>query len=97
MDWNRTFKHLGEVSENQDVSFKFEYNGDKKYASHKTSCSCISSEWVDNTIIASYNTGTIPQLSKDNGRFYKESSKYLTIFFEDNTSQTLHLNCVIHV
>lgn len=97
MDWNRTTKHLGEVSENQDVSFKFEYNGEKEYLSHTASCSCISSKWIDNSISVSYNTGTVAQISKDNGRFHKEVSKHVTIFFKDNTSQTLHLNCMVHV
>jgi len=97
MDWNRTFKHLGEVAENTKVSFKFEYCGTKEYSSHKTSCSCISSDWVDNTITVSYDTGVVHEISKTNGKFYKESSRYVTIFFKDGTSQTLHLNCVVHV
>ena len=97
MDWNRKVKHLGEVAENTEVSFKFEYYGQKEYSHHTTSCNCISSNWIDNSIVVSYDTKTVSQISKDNGRFHKESSKYVTIFFKDNTSQTLHLNCVVHV
>jgi hypothetical protein len=94
MDWNRIYKHVGEVSEYTTVSFTFEYYGNKEYDSHTTSCSCIKSEWIDNKISLIFKANGVPQIAKKNGVFYSRNTRELTVKFKDGSSQVLTVEAV---
>lgn len=88
-NWDRTFRHLGEVKENTEYSVDFTYTGDKTIKEYKPSCNCISCTRKDNTLTLKFKTINIPELSKQHGRYYSEVVKTVTVIFDDNTNQEL--------
>ena len=87
-------KHFGEVKENSEVEFVFEYYGPKKYKSHVESCGCIDARWLQSKkLYVKFDVGE----NKLNGViFHKESTKSVTVYWQDGTSDALFIKAVVY-
>jgi hypothetical protein len=93
MEWNRTYKHFGEVPEDTSHSFTFVYNGDKEYLKHNAECQCVVSKWEGNKLTATIKADKITELAKNKyKRFYSEIKKNIFVHFKDGTAHRLELH-----
>lgn len=88
--WNKTYKHFGEVTPDTYVSHEFIYNGDKKILSTASSCGCTVSKLKNNKLTVTLNTGSLREDQE-----YKIKSSSVTIYYNDNTRDTLKVEAVV--
>lgn len=92
MSWDRYIKHFGEVAEHSILEHQFTYNGFKKLKLISPSCGCHE---------VKYNPDTgIVQVKMKTGRVvshlgFRRKDTYLTVHYEDGTSDKLHLEAII--
>jgi len=95
-EWNRVAKHFGEVAPNETFEYTFKYYGDKKYARHEASCSCITSEWKDNSIKLSFTIKEPDwEVLEKAGRNYSETYRTITVMFTDGSVAKLSLKAFV--
>jgi hypothetical protein len=91
MSWNKTTVHFGNIIEGETLSFSFKYSGTKKYKSHSTSCGCTTGNWINNTLQATFKPKDVPVAILATGVNNYISTKFITVFWQDNTSDKLTL------
>jgi hypothetical protein len=95
MEWNRTLKHFGELPEKHTVTQKFIYLGEKEYEKHEASCGCITSVWKNNELNATFTTSSVPANAKQIGKYFTETSKFITVHFKDGSKDRLEMRAII--
>lgn len=84
--------NFGKVPEQMQLKAVFEGIADMKpIAQIVPSCGCTKAEWIDNKVIAYYNTGMIPYHLGNQ----QEIRKTIVVHFQDETTETLALSAVI--
>ena len=97
MSWNKTTRHFGDLIEGETVSFSFKYFGDKIYDRHSVSCGCIiNHSWKDRVLTISWKPRDIPVAVLEANLNHYQVTKGITVFFSDNTSQTLYLKAIVY-
>jgi hypothetical protein len=97
--WQETSKNIGKVKQNSKADILFKYLGEKRVARdpvHRgwritTSCGCSSAKWdpQKGELTVSYGSGEIPKHLTMKGQTSYTTIKYITVNWEDGTSDKL--------
>jgi hypothetical protein len=90
VNWNRTYKHFGEVPQNATVEFTFVYSGDKIIRTVSTSCSCSTPFLEKDRITVSMKVGEITGKNE-----FKRKTGNITVEFHDDTKNILELEAIV--
>lgn len=90
-DWKTRVYNFGDVKEgSKNVEYTFEYEGEKEYKDHSSSCGCTTGKWGDNKIKVTYVLGKVPEhVKREKG--YMDIIKKVFINFKDGHQDELRL------
>jgi hypothetical protein len=88
--WNTKNKMFGDVGENVELSYTFEYTGDKNIISVSPDCGCSTAESTFNSVTLNYTTFGLPA-NMDEMAF----SKGVSVTLSDNTTDHLLISGVV--
>lgn len=96
MSWNKSLVHFGKIIEGETLGFSFKYSGTKKYKSHAASCGCTTGTWLNNTLQVTFKPKDVPVTILSTGVDHYISKKFITVFWQDNTSDKLTLIATVY-
>lgn len=96
MSWNRSTRHFGDIEEGETLSFSFKYFGNKKYKSHSASCGCTTGVWINNSLQVLFKPKDVPADIINSGVDNYISKKFITVYWDDNTSDRLTLIAIVY-
>jgi hypothetical protein len=88
MGWNKEKVHLGNVNENTQHKYVFEYDGPKKIKEVSTNCGCTVGEKTDKTVSVTWKIGKVLQR-------IKLTFQNIKVTFDDDTSTTLRIEAMV--
>lgn len=96
MSWNKTLVDFGKTIEGETHGFSFKYSGSKKYKSHSASCGCTTGTWLNNSLQVSFKPKDVPAAIINSGVDNYISKKFITVYWQDNTSDKLTLIATVY-
>jgi len=96
MSWNRTTRHFGDTIEGEALHFSFKYSGNKRYKSHAASCGCTTGNWINNSLQVTFKPKDVPAAILNTGADNYISKKFITVYWDDNTSDRLTLIAIVY-